>query len=232
MASSGQLTSSVRHTHDESRRTAAVLVRFPHPAVDPVYVPHRLQRPNHKHRTRVFRWSVLDLYILPLVAVRPPAAFLLALLFKHVHRLADPRSTHPHTLATQLPRNAASPIQTSCREQCAPRSRHPRPDALDAPRPEERDNFPAQDCGSGFREPGKQPEPCPVPCHLPIIHCPQFSSPAFPRPHRPANASLLKRRRKIYWLSTTSGVVSRITTRSAAAGIACRFRSRARRRRG
>ena len=111
MASSGQLASSVRHTHDESRRTAAVLVRFPHPAVDPVYVPHRLQRPNHKHRTRVSRWSVLDLYILPLVAVRPPVAFLLALLFKRVHRLADPRSTHPHTLATQLPRNAASPIQ-------------------------------------------------------------------------------------------------------------------------
>ena len=107
------------------------LVQFLHPAIDPVHVPPRLQRPKHEHRTRIFWSRVLDRYILPPVAARPPVA----LLFENVHRLADPRTARPDTPAADRPPDCRLVHPGASREQRVPRSGQRGSDALDAPRP-------------------------------------------------------------------------------------------------
>ena len=175
------------------------LVQPCHPAVDPVDVPLRLQRPKHKHRTQIFRPSILDRNILPPVATRPPVA----LLFENVHRLANPRSAGPDTPATDCPPDCRLVHPDARRRQRVLRSGQRGTDPLDAPRPEQRADLHAREFRPGFQEPGEQEKPGPVPCHLATMRFAQRSSPALTRPHRAASSAIPKSERQIYWLSTT-----------------------------
>ena len=155
--------------------------------------------------------GILDRNILPLAAAHPPVA----LLFKNVHRLADPRSAGPDTLAADRPPDCRLAHPDTCRRQRVPRSGQRGTDPLEAPRREQRGDLHTREFRPGFREPGEQGKPGPVPCHLTIVRSAQPSSPALPQPHHTVNSALPKSERQIYWLSTTSGIVLRTTGRDS-----------------